>query len=193
MEARSAIPYIRYPMSRSIVLLSLLLLSCTPQIVSYVNEKSDFKSFETYRIVNPKLNNRELTDTPEARLIYETIIEHIENQMTERGYVKSSIAQDMTLRFELSSGTRVDTNINETPFSLNVSSRTIHQSILLLELHDRSKKLIWQGSYDLKNEQKEKQIKKVIENAVRRIFTSYGYRAKQAHPDESLINIKKKS
>ena len=180
-------------MIRYIVFLTFLSISCSQQVVSYLNEKSDFRTLETYRIVNPKLNNRQITDSPEARLIYETIIEHIENEMTKRGYVKSAIAQDMTLRFELSSGTRVSTNINETPFSLNVSSRTIHQSILLLELHDRSKKLIWQGSYDLKNEQKEKQIKKVIENAVSRIFTTYPYRAKQASPDESLINTKKKS
>ena len=101
--------------------------------------------------------------------------------MNRRGYQTSNVNPDLTLRYEVTSNTRVEINSNQVnpyfyqPFP--VTTRTIYQSTLLLELFDSNNKLVWQGSYDLKQEKKEKKVSKAINRAIGYIFTTYPYRA----------------
>lgn len=115
--------------------------------------------------------------------------------MARRGYEESSVTPDLTLRYEVTSNTRVEINNSQVnpyfyqPFP--ITTRTIYQSILLLELFDSNKKLVWQGSYDLRQEKKEKKVAKAINRAVGYIFTTYPYRALSGEADESLKTIEK--
>ena len=168
------------------------LFSCSPNIISYQNPDAKYERFETYRIVNLKVDKSQLDK--ESALVYSTIRKEIEHEMTKRDYALSDVSPDLILRYELTSSSRVQTTAQQVGFSpyYNVSSRTIHESILLLELIDQNKKLVWQGSYDLQQERKESRLVKVIENAVAKIFTSYPYRALMPEPDQALTSLKKK-
>lgn len=174
------------------LILVITTAACSQKIVSYSNPKSNYQSFETYRIINPRIDNKPGNETFPA---YEVIKENIINEMSKRGYEQSSVAPDLILRYDLASSTRVETTTSQSFFYpvYRINSRTIHEGILLLELHDQNKKLVWQGSYNLNQEKKEKRVKKVIENAIGRIFTSYPYRALQKDPDPSLTEFKKKT
>jgi len=175
-----------------IVSVIIFLFGCSNRIVSYINPNSAFKSFATYRMVNPKLDNSQLANN--LNPVFHTIKSAISEEMSKRGYELSAAAPDLTLRYELASATRVQTNMNQDPFSpfSRVTSTTIHEAVLLLELYAINKKLIWQGSYDLRQERKEKNIVRVLNDAVAKIFTSYPYRANNAQPDLSLTAFKKK-
>lgn len=171
--------------------LIVLIAGCSQKVVSYTNPKSSYQSFETYRIVNPKLDNK-LSN--ESSIAYEQIKKNITNEMSRRDYEISSVAPDLILRYELASSTRVQTTTSQSLIypSYRIDSRTIHEGVLLLELLDQNKKLVWQGSYDLNQEKKEKRVIKVIDNAVARIFTTFPYRALQKAPDPTLTELKKK-
>ncbi|MEM6643681.1 MAG: DUF4136 domain-containing protein [Bacteroidota bacterium] len=173
-------------------LVPLLIFSgCSQKIVSYNNPKAAYQTFETYLLVSPKMNSK-LSE--ETSLAYELIAENIQKEMSRRGYEKSTVSPDLTLRYDLTSSTRVETTVNQSLFFpvFQVNTRTIHEGVLLIELYDPRKKLVWQGSYDLDQERKEKRVKKVIENSILKIFTTYPYRAAQRLPDPALTSLKKK-
>ena len=124
-------------------LLLLVTISCSPRIVSYVNPKSKFKSFESYRLVSSQLSSKNVN--PENSLIFDLIKENIHNEMDRRKYKTSNISPDLLLRYEITSNTRVQTNTTQDPFLITptqVNSRLIYESVLLLELYDQNKKLI---------------------------------------------------
>jgi hypothetical protein len=172
----------------------ILLSGCNPKVVSYLNPKAQFKQFETYRIVTTKADSKNIT--PENTLVFDLIKENIHNQMNTRSYEQSNISPDLTLRYEVTSSARVESNNNQnSPFyyqPYQITSRTIYESIILLELFDAKQKLVWQGSYDLRQEKKEKRVSRAIEKAIGFIFTTYPYRAKSNQVDESLKTFEKK-
>ena len=178
-------------MSRWMVIFCFLVSSCGQKIVSYTNPKANYSSFETYRMVSVKADNSNLGK--ESILVYDLIKENIESEMTRRNYEKSTVSPNLTLRYELTSSTRVQTNTNQSLLypGFTVNNRTIHEAVLLLEMFDQSKRLVWQGSYDLNQERKEKKIKKVIDNATGKIFTTYPYKAGERNPDPSLTEFKR--
>lgn len=160
--------------------LLLFVLGCSPRIVSYINPKSDFKSFETYRLVSSKLESKNVT--PENTLLFDLIKKDILLQMDKRGYQKSNISPDLLLRYEITSNTRVETinaqnSFSRNPFPFQVNTRTIYESVLLLELFDNKEKLVWQGSYDLSQQKKEKKTEFAIKKAIGYIFATYPYQA----------------
>jgi len=176
---------------QSMAFLLLLSFGCSDKIVSFVNPKAKFNTFETYRMVNPKVDRSEIAD--DNNPVFLAIKSEIQEEMSRRNYRISSVKPDLTLRYEVTSSTRVQNDAMQDPFSpfMRVNSRTIHEGILLLELYDVRKKLVWQGSYDLKQERKEKKLKRVIKNAVGKIFTTYPHKALTSSPDPQLTVFKK--
>ncbi len=173
-------------------LLLLATISCTPKIVTYINTNSNFKSFESYRLVSSQLESTNVA--PENSFIFDLIKDHIHSQMERRNYKTSNISPDLLLRYEITSNTRVQTNTTQDPFLLTptqVNSRLIYESVLLLELYDQNKKLVWQGSYDLKQQRKEKKTSRAIQKAIGYIFTSYPYQALSGDVVEALKSIEK--
>ncbi|WP_370086728.1 DUF4136 domain-containing protein [Ekhidna sp.] len=181
-------------MKKWLYLIILFSFGCNPKVVSYINPKAKFVEFETYRIVSAKLESKNVT--PDNTMILDLIKQNIHKQMKVRSYEQSNITPDLTLRYEITSSTRVENRSNQvnpysfTPYQIN--SRTIYESVLLLELLDSKEKLVWQGSYDLSQEKKEKKMARAIEKAVGYIFTTYPYRALTKDPDEALKTIEKK-
>lgn len=179
-------------MKNRFFLIFLAFSACTPRIVSYVNPKAKFAQFETYRIVTTKAVSKVVN--AENTLVLDLIKESIQNEMTRRSYEISSITPDLTLRYELTSSTRVENNTNQIGpyYQPQVNTRTIYESVLLIELYNQKKKLVWQGSYDLGQQRKEKKASKAIEKGVGHIFTTYPYRAKSSEVDESLQTLQNK-
>ncbi|WP_425391398.1 DUF4136 domain-containing protein [Ekhidna sp.] len=178
-------------MKKWLLLILIASTACSPKIVSYLNDQAPFQTYETYRLVSARSDSKNVT--PENTLIFDLIKENIHQEMKERSYVQSNISPDLTLRYEVSSNTRTETNASRDLFYpiMRVNTRTIYESIILLEIKDDRKKLVWQGSFDMRQERKEKRATKAIEKAISYIFTSYPYHAMSAEPDESLTKVKK--
>lgn len=172
------------------ILLALITLSgCSPRIVSYINSKAKFSQFETYRLVSTKAESKNIT--PESTLVFDLIKENIHREMSRRIYKQSNISPDLTLRYEVTASKRIEIDNNQVgPFYNPPTSRTIYESILLVEIFDQGKKLVWQGSYDLGQQKKEKKVSKAIEKGVGYIFTTYPYNAKSGKEDEALKTLK---
>lgn len=170
----------------------LLLTGCSQKIVSYVNEKAAFKSFESYRLVSAKSDSKNVT--PENTLIFDLIKENIRSQMDRRDYKLSNVSPDLTLRYEVTSSTRVEnTNPGDPRFfnpAFPINTRTIYESIILLEIVDQKKKLVWQGSYDLRQLKKEKKASKAIEKSIGQVFTTYPYKALSGDIHDELTESK---
>lgn len=185
-------------MKKWLFLISILLLfGCSPKAISYLNTEAEFDEFTSFRVVSVKLEGRKVE--PESTKLFEDIKTQIISQMKARSYEQSSISPDLTLRYELSSTTRTEQNSNSNNFNntfgypnYSSSSRNIYESILLLELYDSEKKLVWQGSYDLKQEKKVQKASVAIKNAVDIIFTSYPYKAGSKEIHQELTSTKKK-
>ncbi|MEP5104054.1 MAG: DUF4136 domain-containing protein [Ekhidna sp.] len=181
-------------MNKWLILLIPFLLCCSPKVVSYVNEKAAFKNYETFRIVSAKAESTNVT--PENTQIFDLIKENILNQMERREYQLSNISPDLTLRYEVTSSARVETNTNRPSAfypSYRIYSRTIYESIILIELINENKKLVWQGSYDLRQEKKEKKASRAIEKAVGHIFTTFPYKARSNQTFDELKTLEKKT
>lgn len=170
--------------------------SCSQKVISYLNANAKFEQFTSFRIVSVKLEGRKVQT--ESTKIFEDIKTQIIDQMSKRSYVQSSISPDLTLRYELSSTSRTEQNNNNNSFNnvigypnYNISSRTIYESILLMELYDQNKKLVWQGSYDLKQQKKEQKTSIALKNAIEQIFTTYPYTAGSKEINQELTSTKK--
>lgn len=177
-------------MKKWLALLLVILASCSPKTVSYVNTKARFGDYETYRIVTAKAESENLDASNNQ--VLDMIKANIREQMKLRDYVESNIDPDLVLRYEITSSTRTETRSSSTYlYTPRLDIRTIHESILLLELLNRNNKLVWQGSYDLKQEKKEQKTSRAIKNGIGYIFTTYPYRAKTRQPDEALTTFEK--
>lgn len=179
-------------MKKWFLLALIITSSCNPKVVSYLNPKAKFSQFETYRLVSTKADSKNIQ--PENTLVFDLIRNSIQKEMDRRSYSISSITPDLTLRYEVTSSTRVENDTNQVApyFTPQVNTRTIYESILLIELYDQRKKLVWQGSYDLRQQRKEKKAARAIEKAVGSIFTTYPYRANTKEVDDSLKSFDNK-
>lgn len=172
----------------------IFLIGCNPRIVKYLNPTAKYGSFESYNIVNVKIDKRKLNANSTQLL---GIIEsEIKNHMEERrGYVLSNVSPDLILRYELVSNARSDTNNNNGRRSIfnsfqNINTQVIYESVILLELLHKGK-LIWQGSYDLNQSRRISKNEDIFRNAINRIFTTYPYKAGHAEPDPTLTEMQK--
>ncbi|GAB4245478.1 MAG: hypothetical protein Tsb0034_24010 [Ekhidna sp.] len=176
------------------IILVLGFFGCNQKVVSYVNPNARFDNYETYRLVSPKIDRTQIDG--EASRIFTIIKESIAEQMSRRDYVQSSVTPDLTLRYEVTSGTRTQTTTQRSLYwpVYQINTQTIHESILLLELLDENEKLVWQGSYDLGQERREQKLKLMLQNSVARIFTTYPYKArdKNVYPELTTFEKKKK-
>lgn len=173
-------------------LIFLFLASCSPKVVHFTNDRSDFESFRHYLVINLKVRESDLSE--EGREIIQIINSQIDAQMTRRDYQKSPAAPDLVVRYELISNQRVEVNVNPSPFSYGYlaptyfSRRTIEESALLIEISSAAtKKLVWQASVDLNQYMRKSGQEELLENAIATLFNTYLYRAGSARPDESLI------
>ena len=164
---------------------------CSQKVINYVNPSSAFKTYESYVLVNYKVNQSDLS--PEGEQIFSQISSNINLQMARRDYLKEHKNPDLVVRFELISNQVTEVDLNHTgfysPFPRSYfTSRTFLESALLVEITDHAtKKLVWQASVDLDTYAKKKDTPVILQTAIEQIFNTYLYRSGSDSPDESLI------
>lgn len=156
----------------------------------YLNEEgAEFQNFQTYRLINTKLDRTNLSK--EGRDILDILEGAIKNEMKRRGYEESNLSPDLVLRYEITTSRHTDTNVNVSPYGAPPTTSTYLESLIIIDLTDASrKKMFWQSSYDLRQESKQLKKEHATQDAVSEIFYTYPFRAGEAEPDESLADRK---
>jgi len=169
------------------ILLAIILSSCAPpRVIQFLNENLDFSEYQTYRMINYKSNDKSFSVTGSA--IFNRLETAIDSNLTVRNYQMAD-EPDIVVRYEIISTIETQTNNQRydpynsssyyfsPPYNYNNNAKKITQGVLLIEFRDKKKKkLIWQGSLDLKFSKKSTPAD-VITAAVDRIFTTYPYQA----------------
>lgn len=172
------------------VVVLLILSSCAPKALTYLNEEGvKFQNFQTYRIVNTKLDRTNLSK--EGREIIDIVEAALRNKMNERGYEESNLGPDLILRYDISTNRQTETSTNFSPYGPPVTSRTFLESLIIVDLTDAGReKMFWQGSYDLKQQSKQLKKEQATEDAISEIYYSFPYKAGEAKPDPALADWK---
>lgn len=171
------------------------LISCSSQkkVVSFTNDNINFENYNTYNIVNYKKGDQDFSS--QGAIFINKIEKGITEEMNAKKYSRSK-NPDVLVRYEIISSVNSNNsntaNFNRvgnrydpfyTPFNNN--SRQI-EGVLLIELKSRkTKKLIWQGSLDLKYSHKTEKNENLLINAVHHIFDAYHYEAGSNKPVNS--------
>lgn len=179
---------------RSTTYLFIILLffqTCAPpKVVKFLNDELDYSRYNTYKLINYKSDDKSYDE--EGLAFFNHVEESINQNMKNKGYSTHS-KPDLIARYEIVSTTTTESN-NRTydPYSYNnryynpgwnAQKRT--EGVILIELRDRKrKKLVWQGSLDLKYAKKvEPSV--TLSESIDRIFTTYPY---QAGSNERIIS-----
>lgn len=168
------------------IVISIVWSGCTPRVIQFVNDESNFEQYGTYLILNFKVSDEDLSE--EGRNMISEIERQIHANLTERGYQSVEQKPDMLLRYDLLANNNSRTNVDNNPYSpfVTVSTRTFREASLLFELTDRkTRKLIWQGSLDLKQQHRPKKKQDELSRAIELIFDSYPYQALSKVPIEN--------
>ena len=167
----------------------LVVAGCSPKALTYLNEETRFDKFQTYRLLNSKLERTNLSK--EGRDIMDLLESSIKAEMSKRGYQESNLSPDLVLRYEITTNRFTSTNTGGSPFVPTISTRTYLQSVVIIDLTDASqKKMFWQSSYDLEQQSRKLKKEQATEDAISEIFYSYPYRAGQFKPDPQLADWK---
>lgn len=161
-------------------LILLLFQSCAPpKVVKFLNSELDYSQYHTYRLINYKSDDKSYA--VEGQAFYDEIENGIKQNMSAKGYQPLD-RPDLIARYEIVSTTATETNNrNYDPYGYNYyippTTKNYTEGIVLIELRDRKqKKLVWQGSLDLKYTMKG-EAKLTLLEAINRIFESYPYKA----------------
>jgi len=170
------------------------ILSCKgPQVVSFINPRIDFGNFNTYRIVSPVDGDKQ--NNYDSSSVYSEIENLIDIEMQSRHY-KHHPKSDLRVQYSFIANNKTDIDITPnyyyrnsvySPYSYpynsyQVRQRNFYEAILLVEIKDRSAKIIWQGSLDLRYTKKVKDKDDILPLAVLRIFETYPYVADSNQP-----------
>jgi hypothetical protein len=168
----------------------LILGSCTPKALSYLNtENANLSSYRTYRLLNTKLERTNLSK--EGRAILDILETEINEQMRKRGYELSNLNPDLLLRYEISTNIQTNVNQNFNPYGAPMSTSTFRESVIIVDLMDAEKrKMFWQASYDMEDQSRQLQREQATEAAVHEIFYTYPHMARTDSTNEELADFK---
>ncbi len=179
---------------------STLMLSCaSSNVVQYLSDEAQFGSYHTYKVINYKTDNKEYS--AEGNAFIDSVELYIHQQMLQRDYTTDR-KTDLLVRYELISGVETNISYNNNnsgyyrrnvrglyspfydPYYIGPTSSRHIEGILLLEIKEsKTRKLVWQGSLDLKySKRKEDGNLEMIKDAIREIFLTYPYIAGNAEP-----------
>ena len=168
-----------------------VIVGCTsPKVVSVYNDNLDFSRYETFLVHNPLDKDR---NDDQGYAAYDKLEHAIENQMNIRGYLNSTIPDIyVSYRFILDPKIHYRSN-NQDPYSsqsnqfpTRVRRTKFDEGILMIEITERARrKMVWQGSLDLKVNKKKKNID-IISESVAMIFENYVYEAGKKNPIKEI-------
>lgn len=173
--------------------LFLISLGCSQKVVHYVNPASSFETYDSYELVNYKVNEDNLS--AEGIQLFNQIATFINLQMARRGYEKDNSSPDLIVRYELISNQVTQVNVNNTGFGFYspyprryFTTRTFLESGLFVEITESStNKLVWQASIDLNRYSKKEDTDKILRKATEQLFNTFLYSSGSENPDESFI------
>ena len=183
-------------MDRSATTLCLIILIITGcntfKVISYQTPGTDFGLFSSYLVENPLQRK----DAPKQNYAgYEDLEAAIKLNMDSRGYTESK-SPDLVLRYRVIIDPKVEyRNTNRYnrynynfPSYYNLDERTYNEGILLIEFRNsNTRKVVWQGSLDLKVN-KRKRSKEVVLESVSTIFEQYPFIAGNNEPVRQIDN-----
>ncbi len=159
------------------------LISCAPTTIHFSNPEGFDEAYQNFIILNFKTSDNKSSEAGNA--LIETIEGALASEMTQRGYTAIERGKpDMLLRYELVASRRTRTDVNRLPYSnyAQINNRVIQESALLIELTNASeRKLIWQGSLDLRQYSKKHKAQEAIKKAVAKIFETYPFQQPQGN------------
>jgi hypothetical protein len=178
------------------LIITTILAACSAsKVVIYLDEESNFKNYHTFTIVNYKNENKEYST--EGNAFVDSVEFYIDNEMKLKGYKEES-KSDLLVRYELISGVESEADYSNSnyyggrpyyipfydPYYYGPRASRHIEGILLLEIKGRkSKKLVWQGSMDLKYSKKKKDSNLgLMHDAIAQIFETYPYQAGTSKP-----------
>ncbi|MFY0652048.1 MAG: DUF4136 domain-containing protein [Cyclobacteriaceae bacterium] len=173
--------------------------SCSSsRVVQYINTEASFKNFNTYKIINFKTDNKEYS--AEGNAFIDSVEYYISREMQMKGY-NTGPKSDLLVRYELISGVESEVNYNNNgyygggfgryayspfydPYYYGPRTSRHIEGVLLLEIKERkNRKLVWQGSMDLKySKKKNDNNMELMKDAIIQIFETYKYQAGSPHP-----------
>ena len=174
-----------------ILTLSFLAQGCTtPQVVSFYNEKAEFNRYKSYQIVNPTRSKDDFSD--EALKTIDIIEATISAEMEKKKYTYD-YDSDLIVYYRYLVGQEVDyvaepahAPYHYDPYDPYYQPRTkeYDEGTFSVELKDaRTKKLVWQGSLDLKIKARSKLSREeIINQTITFIFAKYPFEAGNANP-----------
>lgn len=179
-----------------VTITGMLLASCSASnVIQYLDEEANFKGYHSFKIINYKNENKQYSS--EGNAFVDSIEFYIGYQMKHRAY-ESAAKPDLMVRYELISGVESETDYNNSnyyggrtyyspfydPYYNGPRSSRHIEGILLLEIKERkTKKLVWQGSLDLKYSKRKKDSNLgLMEDAITEIFETYPYMAGRSEP-----------
>lgn len=174
-----------------LILLTSLLLSCSPKVIHFINDSAPFAKYKSYAVINTKSNNT--TKSSDTNDLFEIIEESIVSQMNRRGYIGPKSVSDVVIRYELiRSKKTVINNVNpiaaqDLNFIAPLSTTSYIEGVLLVEMIDiSSKKTVWQASLDLGENKRRQGDKETIDMAVSKIFDTFLYKAGSNQINEAI-------
>lgn len=187
--------------------MALLLWSCaSSNVIQYLDEEANFEKYNAFKIINFKTDNKEYS--AEGNAFVDSVEQYIALEMQKKGYTRGS-RSDLLVRYELISGVESEINYNNNsnyyrgagrgfyspfydPYFYGPTSSRHIEGIFLLEIKERkSRKLVWQGSLDLKYSKKSNSNLELLKETIARIFETYPYQAGSSEK-VSLENGKKR-
>ena len=174
----------------------IFLVACSASnVIQYLDEEANFKDYHSFKIINYKNDNKAYS--AEGNAFVDSVEFYINGQMKHRAY-EEAVRPDLMVRYELISGVESEVDYGNSNF---YGGRTFYspfydpyyygpretrhiEGILLLEIKERkTKKLVWQGSLDLKYSKKKKDSNLgLMQDAIITIFETYPYMAGKSEP-----------
>lgn len=166
-----------------LIIIGMLAFACsTPKVIKYLDADLDYSAYHTYRLINYKSDDKSYDE--EGLALFNQIEQSINQNLQDKGYKPASKA-DLVARYEIVSTTTTE-NRGYDPYAFNRAyydpyntwnNQKRIEGVILIELRDKKrKKLVWQGSLDLKYAKKE-DPKETLTKAINHIFATYPYRA----------------
>jgi len=179
------------------LLILLIALGCkSTEVQSFYNESVDFGQFYTFKIINPLHRGNDFSEKGiEAT---ENIENSIAHEMELKQYRYGTRA-DLVVNYQIILDDKIEYRVNDyySPYSYrysgypydpyySVSKKHFKEGVFMIEIKDqRNRKLLWQGSLDLKiNKKYLKDSKSIISETVALILKDYPFVAGKS---ESLV------
>lgn len=168
-----------------------ILVGCSaPRVITFVNEQADFASYESFRVVNPTSEKDDFSQ--EAQETLDRLEAAIINEMEQRKYYVAH-ASDLIVYYRILIDQQTDYHMDNYPSRYDyysgysyyqVRKDQYDQGTLLIDLKDAgSRKLVWQGTLDLKVKDRSKVTKEeIVEHTIAMIFAEYPYEAGRSDP-----------